>query len=143
MRAILDTFGADGAAEQSNPQKVQDLIRRTLDYPDSHFDGVLVWDLLEYLVPSLTTEVVERLHKIMRPGGWLLAFFSSHTDISHTVPHCTFRLQETDELLVVQSGSMQRVQILDNRQVERLFSPFKSVRFFLRRENWRSVIVQS
>src|SRR5438309_1220354 len=48
LSALNETFGADDA-EQSNPGRIDYFLKQTLDYPPEHFDGVLVWDVLEYL----------------------------------------------------------------------------------------------
>ena len=83
---LFRRFPADSAARrsaaktrwtQSNPGRIEYFLRQALDYPEGQFDGVLVWDVLEYLAPALLTAVVERLHKIVRPKSYMLAFFHS------------------------------------------------------------------
>src|SRR5512142_1384124 len=101
--AILhETFGEDGA-EQANPGRIDYFLRQALDYPEGHFDGVLVWDVLEYLSPALLTAVVERLHTIVRPKSYMLAFFHSD-DKLEAAPYYTFRIQEVNSLQVAQHG---------------------------------------
>src|SRR6267378_1345632 len=72
--AILnETFGANETVDQSNPGRIEYFLKQALDYPDGHFDGVLVWDVLEYLTPALLNAVVERLHKVVKPKSYMLA----------------------------------------------------------------------
>src|SRR5881397_435035 len=66
LRILGDTFGLDDTVDQSNPGRIEYFLKQTLDYPEGHFDGVLVWDVLEYLNPALLSAVVERLHKVVR-----------------------------------------------------------------------------
>ena len=47
---------------------------------------------LEYLAPALLTAVVERLHQIVRPKSYMLAFFHAD-DKQEAVPFYTFRIQ--------------------------------------------------
>lgn len=75
LRMLGETFGLDDAGSQSNPGQIEFFLRQTLDYPEAHFDGVLIWDTLEYLSPALLAAVVTRLRKIVRPKSHMLAFF--------------------------------------------------------------------
>src|SRR5215831_13102910 len=51
LRSLHETFG-DGSEEQSNAGQIDYFLRQSLDYPEGHFDGVLLWDVLEYLSPA-------------------------------------------------------------------------------------------
>lgn len=129
------------AADQSNPGRIEHFLKQALDYPEGQFDGVLIWDVLEYLSPTLLAAVVERLHKIVRPQSYMLAFFHSD-DKQEAVPYYTFRIQELNTLQVDQHGARQPVQLFNNRSLEKLFSRFGSVKFFLTRERLREVIIK-
>ena len=139
---LSDTFGEDGAADQSNPGRIDYFLRQALDYPPAHFDGVLIWDVLEYLAPALLNAVVERLHKIVRPKSYMLAFFHSD-DKLEAVPSYTFRIQQVNALEVVRHGMRRPAQLFNNRSLEKLFGRFESVKFFLTRERLREVIIKA
>ena len=142
QRILEETFGAEGGAEeQSNPGQIEYFLRQALDYPDEHFDGVLVWDVLEYLNPALLNAVVERLYYVVRPKAYMLAFFHSD-DKLEAVPYYTFRIQEINSLQVAQRGTRRPVQLFNNRSLEKLFGKYESVKFFLTRERLREVIVK-
>ncbi|HUI80509.1 MAG TPA: class I SAM-dependent methyltransferase [Bryobacteraceae bacterium] len=141
LQILNETFGADGAVDQSNPGRIEYFLRQALDYPEGHFDGVLIWDVLEYLAPALLTAVVERLHKIVRPKSYMLSFFHSDNKLQ-AVPFYTFRIQEVNLLQVAQQGSRHPAQLFNNRSLERLFGSFESVKFFLTRESLREVIIK-
>jgi hypothetical protein len=142
LRTLSDTFGENGAADQSNPGRIDYFLRQALDYPPAHFDGVLIWDVLEYLVPALLNAVVERLHKIVRPKSYMLAFFHSD-DKLEAVPSYTFRIRQMNELEVVRHGMRRPEQLFNNRSLEKLFAGFESQKFFLTRERLREVIVKA
>jgi hypothetical protein len=140
--AILhETFG-EGESEQANPGQIEYFLKQTLDYPEGQFDGVLIWDVLEYLSPALLTAVVERLHKVVKPKSYMLAFFHSD-DKLQGVPFYTFRIAEVNALEVSQRGLRKPAQLFNNRSLEKLFCRFDSVKFFLTRERLREVIVRA
>jgi hypothetical protein len=140
LQILNDTFGADGT-DQSNPGRIEYFLKLTLDYPEGHFDGVLVWDVLEYLSPAMLTAVVERLFKILRPKSYMLSFFHTNYKLE-SVPTYTFQIQDINSLLVAQQGPRRPAQLFNNRRLEKLFSSFESVKFFLTRSPLREVIVK-
>src|SRR5438045_750715 len=94
--AILnETFGANETVDQSNPGRIEYFLKQALDYPDGHFDGVLVWDVLEYLTPALLNAEIERLQKVVRPKSYMLAFFHSDEKLQD-VPSYTFRTAQVN-----------------------------------------------
>ena len=141
LQVLNETFGSDNAPDQSNSGQIDYFLKQTLDYPEGHFDGVLIWDTLEYLAPALLTSVVERLHRIVRPRSYMLAFFHSDNRLE-AVPYYTFRIQEVNLLHVTQQGSRHPAQLFNNRSLEKLFGDFESVKFFLTKERLREVIVK-
>jgi 2-polyprenyl-3-methyl-5-hydroxy-6-metoxy-1,4-benzoquinol methylase len=141
VQILNETFGQEGISSQSNPGLIEYFLKQTLDYPDGHFDGVLIWDVLEYLSPALLSAVVERLHKIVRPGSYQLAFFHAD-DKLEAVPQYTFRIQDYKVLQVVQRGARKPVQLFNNRSLERLFSR-SEVKFFLTKDRLREVVVRA
>lgn len=141
LQILNETFGADDTVDQANPGRIEYFLRQTLEYPEAQFDGVLVWDVLEYLEPALLLAVVDRLHKITKPTSYMLSFFHSDDKLD-AVPFYTFRIQETNTLNVAERGLHRPVQLFNNRSLEKLFSKFESVKFFLTRERLREVIVK-
>src|SRR3954463_11899183 len=141
LQILNETFGSEDPVEQSNPGRIDYFLRQSLDYPEGHFDGVLVWDVLEYLAPALLTAVVDRLHTIVRPKSYMLAFFPSDDKLD-AAPYYTFRIQETNLLQVAQHGSRRPAQLFNNRSLEKLFGRYESVKFFLTRERLREVIIK-
>jgi len=141
LAILRETFG-DNEADQSNPGQIEYFLKQTLDYHAGQFDGVLVWDVLEYLSPALLNAVVERLHHIVRPKSYMLAFFHAD-DKLQGVPCYTFRIAQTNTLEISQQGQRKPAQLFNNRSLEKLFGRFDSVKFFLTREQLREVIVKA
>jgi len=141
LTSIEETFGFDEVTDQSNPGRIEYFLRQNLDYADESFDGVLIWDTLEYMAPALLAATIERLHRITRPGSYMLAFFHVE-DRLPTVPYSTFRIQENTALEVAEQGERKPVQMFNNRSLEKLFCRFDSLKFFLTRERLREILIR-
>ena len=140
LQILQETFD-EGAADQSNTGRIDYFLRQALEYPEAHFDGVLIWDVLEHLAPALLTAVIERLHTIVRPKSYMLAFFHSDDKLD-AAPYYTFRIQDVNLLQVAQHGTRRPAQLFNNRSLEKLFGRYESVKFFLTRERLREVIIK-
>jgi SAM-dependent methyltransferase len=142
FRLILgDPSAAESLADQANPGRIEYFLEHALDYPEHHFDGVLIWDVLEYLAPPLATAVVERLHRIVRPGSYMLAFFHAD-DKLEAVPYYAFRIVDLKTLQIAQHGVRRPAKLFNNRSVEKLFACSESVKFFLTRDRLREVVIR-
>jgi hypothetical protein len=141
VQILRETFGDGDMAEQSNPGRIEYFLAQTLDYPEGQFDGVLIWDTLEYLSPALLAAVVERLSKVVRPKSYMLAFFHSD-DKLELAPIYAFGIQDLHTLQVSQQGARRPAQLFNNRSLEKLFGKFESVKFFLARDRLREVIIR-
>jgi 2-polyprenyl-3-methyl-5-hydroxy-6-metoxy-1,4-benzoquinol methylase len=141
LSILQETFGTEDLMEQSNPGQIEYFLRQSLDYEEGQFDGVLAWDVLEYMSPPLLTATIERLQKIVKPKSYMLAFFHSQDKLG-AVPYYTFRIQDFNTMQVAEYGSHQPAQLFNNRTLEKMFHKFDSVKFFLTREHLREVIVK-
>lgn len=141
LRSLDDTFGADEIQEQTNASGIDYFLQQNLDFPENSFDGVLIWDVMQYLSPALLSATVQRLHQIVRPRSYLLAFFNADDKTTH-FPKTTFRIRDKSTLELVQRGQRKQAQMFNNRSLEKLFGQFESVKFFLTRESLREVIVK-
>lgn len=117
------------------------ILDQCLNFPAEHFDGALVWDCLQYMAPPLIEEVVDRLWYILRPNAYLLAFFSSD-ERATTVPRYLYRIADGRNLLLTPQQHRPPSQHFNSRHLERLFSRFQQVKFFLARDNLREVLVK-
>lgn len=141
LRSLDDTFGQEDLSEQANPGRIDYFLRQNLEYLPEQFDGVLVWDVLQYLSPPLLSATLERLFQITKPSSYLLAFFYAEERVER-VPFYSFRIQQSDTLQLGERGQRRPAQLFNNRMLERLFQRFESVKFFLTREHLREVIVK-
>jgi hypothetical protein len=86
------------------PPLAERFLETALRYPDESVHGILAWDLLDYFDAAMVPQITERLFRILRPGGAMLALF-------HSRP----------------AGSFQRYRIVDNQTIEQLSAPTLAV----------------
>jgi len=140
VHSMEECFG-DDPSSQTNPGRIDYFLRSNFDYPPQTFDGVLMWDSMQFMNQALLTATVDRLADIMRPKSYLLAFFTVNDKVQE-VPSYSFRIQDSKTLLVTERGMRATGHVFNNRSLEKLFGKFESVKFFLTSGNLREVIVR-
>jgi SAM-dependent methyltransferase len=142
VHQLDQTFGdGDFYENQSNPLKFGPFLESALSFEEGSFDGALVWDTLQFLNGPLLEVVVKKLHRVLRPGATLLAFFTAE-ERAETIPTYSYRISDHRSILLVPRGRRKPAQFFNNRSLERLFHDFESVKFFLTRDHLREVIVR-
>lgn len=141
LQTLDQTFGRDAVNEQSSPALIDSFLKQNLDFPEETFDGVLLWDTLQYMSPALLAATVSELYRITRPRSYMLGFFNAD-DKSLESPDCRFRITGNKSLSLTLRGKRKQAQPFNNRNLEKLFGKFDSVKFFLTREHLRELIVR-
>jgi hypothetical protein len=144
LLASLDEFfggSSDFFQAQENASRAQDFLEQSFAGLDGQFQGVLVWDTLQYLSPTLLDLTVRTLHRVMTPDAMMLAFF--HADEkARIVPTHYYRIHDQRTLNLVDRGSRPIAQFFNNRVIEKSFADFTSVKFFISRDHLREVLVR-
>jgi hypothetical protein len=126
---------------QSNPLMVSRFLETALNFPDGNFDGILVWDALQFLSPHLLQTAVQSLYRVLRPGSAMLAFFHADERVD-TIPTYSYRIHDHRTILLGARGRRKPAQFFNNRSLEKMFQDFESVKFFLTRDHLREVIIR-
>lgn len=135
----LDGIWSD--PDLSDARKLEDFLDQTLHYQEASFGGALLWDSLEYLPESLLEAVLQRLYYLINPGSPILSFF--HADErAPSVATYTYRIVDSKTLLLGPAGMRTRRHFLNNRAIERLFSHYGSLKFYLTRDSLREVLIR-
>lgn len=132
------------ALEQARMQRSQvPLAERfmadNIRYEPESLDGVLVWDILDYVPEELVTPLVVRFHEVLRPGGVVLAFFHNRPEESFRFRRYRITARETVEMIDA-PGGWKPQRIFQNRTLLNLFAAFRSSKTFLSRENLREAV---
>jgi hypothetical protein len=127
--------GGDADFERPSAVALADrFLEDLLKYPPASFNGILAWDLFDYMEPEMLARVVARLHDILRPGGVVLAIFHSRTPDRF----CRYRVlpDQTFEQLPLPPIA-QHVHIFQNREMLDLFAKFRTSKTFVGRDQLR------
>ena len=106
---------------------------------DASVDGILCWDLLEYLDKPSAKVLAEQLSRILRPEGSLLAFFSTiqPRDMTYT----KFIIADESNLKHrVYPASRGRQAVLANRDIIQMFAGLRVSDSFLMKNNVREIL---
>lgn len=125
------------APDTETPFPVESFLAENLQFSGREFDTVLFWDTGDYLQPALRDAVVARLHQVLVPGGQLLAFF-------HIKPETglhRYHLRDDGQVDVQFTSDRAVKDVLNSRQVEKLFAAYRGYKFFLAKDNLREVLV--
>ena len=115
--------------------------RERLSLPEGSADGVLCWDLLDYLNHEQAQAVATELTRILRVNGALLAFFHSGAEQEPfyvkyvVVDESTLRHRRSPGLRARQGG-------LQNRDVIKLFGGLRVSDSFLLKSNVREIVLK-
>ena len=108
-----------------------------LQYQRASFDAVLLWDLLDYLEPTLVKQMVANLTEVLRPGGVILALFHSKKPEGFQ----RYRVADSNTLQVVSSTVICPAQkVYQNREIQDLFAHFRTMKSFVGRDQLRETL---
>jgi hypothetical protein len=109
--------------------------------PDS-VDGILCWDIFDYMERPAAERLAGQLMRLLRPEGFLLAFFGT------AAPHSSLQPTYTRHV-VVDRGHLRhrpyqaaraRQKPSVNRDIQRLFAPLRIAENILLKTNLREVL---
>ena len=97
-----------------------------LGHADTSVDGVLCWDVLEYLGPTAARVVAGEIKRVLRPGGVVLLCFG--TDPRSGVQHTTYEIVDEGRLRYGSDDrTRQKRRVLQSSEMAKLFEPLTIV----------------
>jgi len=132
---------AELEARQIPAARIDGFFRESLNFPDHAAGGAMVWDCLQFLPAPLLQPVLDRLFRILEPDAALLALFLPERAPAAASPSLC-RIVDDRTLLLRPRPFRRNVLPLNNRTIERLFQRFRSIRFFLTKDNFRDILVR-
>jgi hypothetical protein len=133
----IDRHVRDGAIDQ-----LPAFFLRRFSQQTASIDGILCWDLFDYLDKASARPLAEQLTRLLKPDGMLLAFFSTAEPRPGTRPEYTKHVVVDQFNLQHRPYPAARVKQrpLPNREIQRLFEPLHIVEQFLLKTNLREVL---
>jgi SAM-dependent methyltransferase len=109
---------------------------------DATFDGILCWDVFDYLEKPAVQELATQIVRLLKPEGLVLAFFN-HTETPKPGPPNYTRYVVLDPRTLehrAYPAARGKQKPLPNRDLQRLFAPLTITDQFLLKTNLREVI---
>ena len=125
---------ADPSVDMTPSGRAVRFLQGNLQYPAASFDAVLLWDLLDYLEPSLATKMVASITELLRPCGVVFAIFHSKKPEGFQ----RYRVVDSNTLQVVSAKVLCPAQrAYQNREIQDLFARFRTMKSFVGRDQLR------
>jgi hypothetical protein len=130
---------ATNAAPEDSAAAIQQFLEESFNFSGRAFDCVLLWDTLDFLPEPLVQPIVDKLHAVMKPGGKVLSLYRSKME-SGAGTHRRFHVTDSGSIESQSGAGYPQVRVLQNRNVEKIFSAFHSPRLMLATDNFREAI---
>jgi hypothetical protein len=116
-----------------------EFLKRRFPQADGAVDGILCWDLIDYLDRPSAQALAEQLTRVLRPEGALLGFFGNAQprDTRYTKYIIVDEVNLKHRPYVAARG---RQAILPNRDIIRLFSGLRVSDSYLLQNNLREIL---
>jgi SAM-dependent methyltransferase len=116
-------------------------LSRRFPQADDSFDGILCWDLFDYLDKASAQALAKQLARMLRPGGMLFALFNATEAPPATKAYTRFVV--VDDATIQHrpyAGARGKQKPLPNRDIQRMFEPLRITDQFLLKTNTREVL---
>jgi len=120
VETVLPDPGEKAGADWKQP------VAPRLNYPADSFDAVLVWDFFDFLGPGEARDFSRELHRVVKPGGIVMAYFTSR-ETERREPSRRFRILGADKIEWTPIGVSRSLRhVYQNRDIERMFDGFRT-----------------
>jgi hypothetical protein len=126
----------------ANAGKMEDFpafLARRFPQADGTIDGIICWDLIDYLDRASAQILADQLTRVLRPEGALLGFFGNAAPRESTYTKFVIA-DETNLKYRTSPASRGRQAVLLNRDIIRLFSGLRVSDSFLMKNNIREIL---
>jgi hypothetical protein len=126
-------------ARENRSSELADFLAGRFTQPDASYDGILCWDIFDYLDKRAAPVLAREMTRLLKPGGALLGFFA------------TVAMPESEytRFLVIDENTFKnrsypaargRQQVLVNRDITRMFAGLKVWESFLLKTKRREIV---
>ena len=132
----------DRHVREGRLDELPDWLSKRFPQDSGSVDGILCWDVFDYLDKVSAKKLAEQLTRILKPEGVLLAFFVT------AEPQPGAKAEYTRHVVVNETSLQHRVypaargkqRPLPNRDIQRMFEELRVVEQFLLKSNLREVL---
>ena len=131
----------DRHAREDKLAELPEFLNKRFPQPDASFDGILCWDLFDYLDKRAAEALARQLARLLRPGGVLFALFNATLEPPATKTYTRFVVVDDSTIQHrPYAGSRAKQRPLQNRDIQRIFEPLRITEQFLLKTNTREVL---
>jgi SAM-dependent methyltransferase len=137
---VEDLFSdVERLAREERSDTLSGFFRTRLTHASESIDGILAWDLFDFLDRVAAEALSEELARLLRPGGVLLSFFSTSNS----------RSDQFTKYVIIDDSRVQhrtypapaaRRQVMQNRDILRMFSGLQVLDSFLLQSRTREML---
>src|SRR5260221_3377538 len=137
---VEDIFAdVDRPVREGRLEHLPEFLKKRFPQADGEVDGILCWDLIDYLDRPAAQELATQLTRVLRPDGALLGFFGSAP--SQDSRYTKFIIvDETNLKHRSYAAARGRQTSLLNRDIIRLFPGLRVSDSFLLKNNLREIL---
>lgn len=111
-------------------------------YGNDYFDGLICWDILNYLETKFARTFVEKISPKMKPNSFVLGFFRTLKGIGPAPLHKYRVLDESNLEYIPLELKMETRKIYQSREINQLFPGYQSQKFYLLKHNILEVLLK-
>jgi len=116
-------------------------LSRRFPQADETFDGILCWDLFDYLDKPAAHALAKQLVRVLRPGGMLFALFNATEAVAPTKTYTRFVVGDEETIQHrPYAAARGKQKPLPNRDIMRMFEPLRVTDQFLLKTNTREML---
>jgi SAM-dependent methyltransferase len=129
----------DRHVREGKLEALPDFLKKRFPQDSDTVDGILCWDVIDYLDKTSAQELAKELTRLLRPDGALLGFFGSvpKPDVRYTK---YIIVDEVNLKYRTYQAARGRQAVLLNRDIIRLFSGLRVSDSFLLQNNLREIL---
>lgn len=136
-KAKLENPTPESYAKRTPEARAKRFLEDNLQHPISSFDALLLWDVLDYLEPTLAKSMISQITDLLRPGAVVFAMFHSKKPEGFQ----RYRVADTSTLQILSARPIFPAQkVYQNREIQELFGRFRSTKTFISRDQLRETL---
>ena len=111
-------------------------------YADETFDAVVAWEIFNFYDAAAMSRIAADAHRILKPGGLLLAFFHARRPQGPEIARRYRILDETHIACETDRGPHLNRFVYQNRDIEKMFAGLTIVEAFFLKSATREILME-
>jgi cyclopropane fatty-acyl-phospholipid synthase-like methyltransferase len=134
----------DRHVREGKLEELPTTLSKRFPHESASIDGILCWDVFDYLDKNSAKKLAEQLTRILKPDGVLLAFFVTAEPQPGAKPEYTRHIvvDETHLQHRPYAAARGKQRPMPNRDIQRMFEELRVTEQFLLKSNLREVLLR-